>query len=406
MGRSSEKLEKKTKQIFFGLEFINGIRRVIFFTLALLYFISLGYNPVKVIAMFAVSRIILAMAEFPTGAFADYYSRKKSIVISFFLMGLGLTGMYFFRNFWILSLLYILNDIGWSFQSGITPAWAIDTLRFAKEHKKITSLLARFTFFERVGAVVGGIIAFFVVAKEFSLVWLFIGLMCIFTSAVLAIIMPEQEAYKKGQAKEKTHGMLIGTFTKAKESIAYILHKKNKQLQGIALASFLAVIALNAFYLEAPLVLTQILGLTPNAIAGIKGLIGVVILAAPVLVELLAHKIGFRRALATSFIGIFAAITVFALSRNVMITIIAWTIMYVLDNASSIINDSAVQHRLNTKNRATLGSAMNAIWSVSDALAAGFVSIGLLVLGLVPTTLLSGLMCIVAAAIYFATFKI
>jgi predicted MFS family arabinose efflux permease len=401
MEQANAGLEKKAKKIFFGLEFINGIRRTIFFTLALLYFVSLGYNPVKVVAMFAVSGVILAVVEFPTGAFADYYSRKKSIVMSFLLMGLGLVGMYFFKSFWMLSLMYILNDIGWSFQSGTVTAWAIDILKYGKEHKKITSLIARFLFFERSGAIIGGFIGFFLISIQFSLVWLFIGSMCLITAIVLAIVMPEG----KMPRIDKRKGMLIGTFLQAKESIVFILNKKNKELQGIALATFIGIIALYSFYIEVPLILTTIMGLTPDKISGIKGLIGFVILTAPFIVEAFAHKIGFRRGFISTFLGLFAAITVFALSRNLAITIIAWTIMYVLDNVGSIMVDSAIQHRLTSKNRATLGSAMNALWSVSGALAAGFVSIGLLLVGLVPTTLLSASLCVIAATIYYVRIK-
>ncbi|MBN2459472.1 MFS transporter [Candidatus Woesearchaeota archaeon] len=391
----------KIKKIFFGMEFINGIRRTIFFTLALLYFISLGHDPVKVVAMFAVSRIILAAVEFPTGAFADYYSRKKSIVLSFFIMGIGLSGFFFTSNFWMLSFFYILQDIGWSFQSGTTTAWAIDSLKYGKEHNKITSLMARFFFFERSGAIIGGFIGFVLVAIEFRLVWLVIGLMCIITSAALAKVMPEEPMRKKG----KKAGLVIGTFLQAKESVKYIFHRKNSELQGIALGTFIGVIAINAFYIEAPLILTQIIGLTPENISGIKGMIGFAILIAPFIVERFAHKIGFRRGLSSTFLGLFTGIIVFALSKNVIITVIAWAAMYVLDNIASISIDSAIQHRLTSQNRATLGSAMNAVWSVADASASGLVSLGLLLIGLVNTTLLSGCLCIVAAFVYFARLK-
>jgi predicted MFS family arabinose efflux permease len=216
--------------------------------------------------------------------------------------------------------------------------------------------------------------------------------------------MPEGNMPRRNK-EDKKQGMVMGTFMQAKQSIVYIFHKKNSELQGIMLGTFIAVIGLNAFYLEAPLILTTIMGLTPDKISGIKGLIGFVILTAPFIVEMFAHKVGFRRGLISTFLGLFMAATVFALSRNLAITIIAWAAWYVFDNVASMLIDSAIQHRITSKNRATLGSAMNALWSVSDALASGLVSVGLLLIGLVPTALLSGSLCVAAAGIYFIKLK-
>ena len=78
------KLEKKTKSIAYGMEFSHGIRRAILGALALVYFLSLGFSVFSVTTLFAISGIVMMLFEFPTGAVADYDSRKKSLIISYF----------------------------------------------------------------------------------------------------------------------------------------------------------------------------------------------------------------------------------------------------------------------------------------------------------------------------------
>ena len=77
---------RKTKSILYGLEFTHGIRRALMNALILVYFVSLGFNIIHITTLFAVSRIIMMFFEFPTGAIADYDSRKKSLFLEYLLL--------------------------------------------------------------------------------------------------------------------------------------------------------------------------------------------------------------------------------------------------------------------------------------------------------------------------------
>mgnify|MGYP006424953371 CR=1 FL=1 len=80
------KFEKKSKSLSYGIDFTHGMRRALTSALILIYFISLGFNVIAVTTLLAISTLIMTFFEFPTGAVADYDSRKKSILISFLLM--------------------------------------------------------------------------------------------------------------------------------------------------------------------------------------------------------------------------------------------------------------------------------------------------------------------------------
>ena len=415
----------KTRRVFFSIEFVNGIRRAILFTLALLYFVSLGYDPVKVTAVMAISRVLLSIFEFPTGAFADYYSRKKSVILSFAIMGLAFAGFFFFKGFWQLSLCYILSDIGWTFQSGISMAWAIDALKLGGKKIGITRLLSRFFFFERVGAVLGGVIGYLILGFEFRYVWLFVAVINILMMAFLIRHMDEsnfippaslqeQEGEKKSSKKQngkRWSGMkslrhlIWNTFRQAKDALVFLFHKRNRQLQGLAFGIITASLVIDSFSILNPLMLFQVLHLGTATISAITGGISVILMAAALLASYAAAHIGFRESMTGMFLAMAAAIVIFAFSHSVVISLVTLTIVAISDYSGGIISLALQQHNIPSRSRATLGSAMNALWSLTNALSAGLVSLGLLFFGLVATTALTSVFALASALIYFLTLK-
>ena len=254
--------ESRTKAIFYGMEFTNGIRRDIVGSLMLLYLLSLGHEVLAVTSMFAASRIIMTLFEFPTGAFADQYSRKKSVLISFSLMALAFLGIFIFRNFWLLALMYVLHDIAWTFQSGTTTAWVIDTLAYGEDRFKLSSLFARFFFYEKTGAILGGIIGLIIVSMNFRFVWLAIALANVLMLLILLRYMEEKNFKPKRLAKN----FVMSTLLQAKDALSYLIHKKNKQIKGLASAVFFGTLSIDAFFVVSPLVQFQILGIAPAGV--------------------------------------------------------------------------------------------------------------------------------------------
>ena len=170
------KFKKKTKSILYGMNFTHGVRRALIWALALVYFVSLGFPVISITTLFAVSTIIMVLFEFPTGAIADYDSRKKSLMISFFLMFVAFLGIFAFKEFWVIVPFWILGDIAWTFSTGAGSAWAIDALNIAKKKDKIVSLVSRGFMFEQGGHIIGGLIGFFIIAISFIFIWLAIAL--------------------------------------------------------------------------------------------------------------------------------------------------------------------------------------------------------------------------------------
>jgi DHA3 family tetracycline resistance protein-like MFS transporter len=66
--------------------------------------------------------------EVPTGVVADVYSRRLSIIIGMFLIGLGFLVEGTFPIFWLILLAQVLWGVGYTFTSGATEAWITDEI--------------------------------------------------------------------------------------------------------------------------------------------------------------------------------------------------------------------------------------------------------------------------------------
>ena len=62
----------------------------------------------------------------PTGLVADNYSRRLSIIIGFFLVGVGFVIEGLVPHFTVILLTQVIWGIGITFTSGATEAWIAD----------------------------------------------------------------------------------------------------------------------------------------------------------------------------------------------------------------------------------------------------------------------------------------
>ncbi len=236
--------EKKTKSILYGMDFTHGIRRALIWALSLIYFVSLGFPIIWITTLFAVSTIIMVLFEFPTGAIADYDSRKKSLMISFFLMFIAFLGIFLFKEFWLIVPFWILGDIAWTFSTGAGSAWVIDTLDIAKEKNKIASLFSKGAIFEKSGHIIGGLIGFFIITISFRFIWLAIAL----TNLTMFFIIWKYMEERNFKPTKTPHNYATKSIIKAKESFSYLIHSENLELRILMIGGFLSAMAFSFFY--------------------------------------------------------------------------------------------------------------------------------------------------------------
>jgi MFS family permease len=177
------------------------------------------------IAFWALSAMLL---EIPSGALADYWSRKKMLVIAPLIKSLCfITWFLADGNFYLYALGFLFWSLASSFVSGTTEALLYDELiDFGKkrDYEKILSK-KKFYFYIAlaVSTVLGGIIA------HYNLDWaLIFSIIPLFLSSFFALLI--EETPKKGSTKEINYLKYI--------KIAYQEVKNNKILKILLLYAF------------------------------------------------------------------------------------------------------------------------------------------------------------------------
>ena len=121
------------------------------FTVNMIYFVVIAkLTPLEMVLVGTTLELAIFIFEVPTGIVADTISRKLSIIIGVFLIGIGFLVQAFFPLFFMILLAQVLWGIGYTFTSGALQAWITDEIG---EEKAATAFL-RATQLQQVGGLV------------------------------------------------------------------------------------------------------------------------------------------------------------------------------------------------------------------------------------------------------------
>ncbi|MCH7741487.1 MAG: MFS transporter [Proteobacteria bacterium] len=96
-------------------------------TVSMIYQVEMaGLNALELVLVGTALELSAFIFEIPTGVVADTYSRRISVVIGFFIIGVGFIIMGGFPVFEIIVLGSFIWGLGWTFISGAHEAWLAD----------------------------------------------------------------------------------------------------------------------------------------------------------------------------------------------------------------------------------------------------------------------------------------
>jgi DHA3 family tetracycline resistance protein-like MFS transporter len=201
-----------------------------------IYFFGLGLNMFQISLLFAVWSLFSLIFDIPTGAIADIYGRKFSVLLGTFLMASGFLAIYFFTNYFIILGIMAFIGLSSTFVSGADDAWATDLIN-KKNKNLLHGYFAKTMSLSSIGFVISGLIgAFFVKSLGIGIIWIATSL-SLFVSFFILIFA--REYYIK---KEITFGKSLKNIkNQTKTSIKYSY--RNKALFYLILAGFFLVFA-------------------------------------------------------------------------------------------------------------------------------------------------------------------
>jgi DHA3 family tetracycline resistance protein-like MFS transporter len=99
------------------------------FTASAVYQVTrVGLTPLQLVLVGTTLELSVFLFEIPTGVIADVYSRRLSIIIGYFVIGVGFLVEGSFPFFAAILLAQVLWGLGYTFTSGATQAWITDEI--------------------------------------------------------------------------------------------------------------------------------------------------------------------------------------------------------------------------------------------------------------------------------------
>src|SRR5687767_1268016 len=87
---------------------------------------EVGLNPLELVLIGTVGEISYFLLEVPTGALADTYSRRASVILGLFINGISAIVIGLTHDYSVLLFASVLWGLGSSLMSGAYEAWITD----------------------------------------------------------------------------------------------------------------------------------------------------------------------------------------------------------------------------------------------------------------------------------------
>jgi len=169
---------------------VSGMAYMTFATVAAAYRISeAGLDPLGLILVGTALELSVLIAEAPTGAFADVYGRRLSIILGFSLVGVGFVLEGLAPLFASILLSQLVWGAGYTFTSGAMQAWLADELG---DEAETARTFVRAAKFESGGSLVGIALSVALASVYTGLALMAAGVTCVALAAFLALAMTER----------------------------------------------------------------------------------------------------------------------------------------------------------------------------------------------------------------------
>lgn len=358
------------------------------------YFRDLGLSLFQISLLTMMMPFFMLLFEIPTGAVADIYGRKFSVLLGAAIQGIALISIFFLDNYYALLFAFAMIGFGSTFNSGAREAWITDLIK--KEKKDfLHGYFAKSGSIDSFGLVISGILGAFLV-KQFgvSVIWIVAGVSFFVTFLLLGFA---KEHFVKRDVKIRDSFKSI-----SKQSLISIKYAKNHPVLFLFLIASAILVFASVFNGDlAWVTFLQNLNFPDYAFGYMWSAMGAVGIFAP-LISLKFMKKGKERKFILSII----ILTILFLLLILFVESIAFAFLVLLSSIFFARMSSPAErvyfHRfIKSKLRATVGSVESMLIGLIGIISMPLAGLSVDYLGARYTILISALLMIPSAIIFF-----
>ncbi|HEX6479682.1 MAG TPA: MFS transporter [Ktedonobacteraceae bacterium] len=176
-------------------------------TINLVYQIEVAkLNPLQLVLVGTALETICFLCQIPTGVLADVFSRRLSVILGIFLLGIAFIVEGSFPNFVMILIAQSLFGVGATFMDGAEQAWITDEVG----EEKVGYVFIRSTQISLIGGLIGAVLGVGLGSIRLNLPVVFGGAMILVLSIFLLLFMPEN-GFKKAPYSERQSWREMGS---------------------------------------------------------------------------------------------------------------------------------------------------------------------------------------------------
>ncbi len=323
-----------------------------YFTPVLILFLqaqSLDFS--QIFWVFTIGSIFSFIVEIPTGIFADMYGRRRSIIISKFIIFASYISFGFSGSFWSFVFSQILFELGSSFRSGTETAYTFDFLeQNKKRNPSYTEVKGKQKFYARIGEALATALGGFI-ASQFGFNWVFfVAAAPAFLNFIMALTWTRID-------EGSTDISFSISINHAKHSLSDLLRNKDVLFVTLNITIFTSVLAAVSKFIQPYM---ETVGIDVS-LFGVIYSVSLVVAAISVRYSYVFQKFlgGSRRTV--NLLSFLAFIPLFVLGFGFVsiFGVFLFFIVTIIENIRSPIENNEFQRHVESRKRATLGSILS-----------------------------------------------
>jgi MFS family permease len=239
-------MRQDVKSVYYLLTFLFEFAAGLTFATYVLFLLSRGLDLFQVTLVNLSFMIGIFIFEIPTGAYADHFGRKKSVILSSIFLILALLIYFESTNIAMFIIAEIVAALAFTFASGALDAWMVDSLESKNYTGKVDFIFSHAAIIGKTAALLAGLIGAYIGSVNLALPF-GVGAVVAFLALLVSIFYIKENI--QPQKSLDLSGALFQMTQVTKNSIAYGV--KHKVVLWLIISSILTTFAfqpLNMFW--------------------------------------------------------------------------------------------------------------------------------------------------------------